>query len=227
MVGTSRSSAGPGARLYGAVQRVQLGPLRAAVGARREAGARAAGGASHCERGADAGERCAAAGGCDAGGVGAVVAGCGGLGRAAAGGSAGAGGVGGDERAGAAGPFDKLRMMVHRRPTPPRFPPTRPEIFLGGCAPQTPARGGRAALARDVGVAAAVGGQRRRGSPGLRRGRLCLRRNDEQGAQGWRPFDVLGASGRAQRCRVTLTRRYRVGLSPRRGDNSRSGGGVR
>ena len=102
MVGTSRSSAGPGARLHGAVQRVQRRPLRSAVGAGREAGSRAEGGASHRERGADAGERGAAAGRGDTGGVGAVVAGGGGLGRAAAGGSAGAGGVGGDERAGAA-----------------------------------------------------------------------------------------------------------------------------
>ena len=61
MVGRSRSSAGPGARVHGAVQRVQHGPLRHAVGARREARAPSAGGAPHRERGADAGERGAAA----------------------------------------------------------------------------------------------------------------------------------------------------------------------
>ena len=102
MVGTSRGSSGRGARLHGPVQRVQRRPLRPAVGARREARPPAESGASHRERGADAGQCGAAAGRGHTGGVGAVVAGGRGLGRAIAARSAGAGGVGGDERAGAA-----------------------------------------------------------------------------------------------------------------------------
>ena len=142
MVGTSRGSSGRGARVYGAVQRVQRRALRRAVGAVGAARRRSESGASHCERGADVGERCAAAGRAGAGGGGAVVAVGGGPGVAASGGGARTGGVGGDERAGVArgasgvggGGTPAVSTLVG-----PTLPPS--EVFLGGLRPPSP-RGG-------------------------------------------------------------------------------------
>ena len=241
MVGTSRGSSGRGARLYGPVQRVQRRPLRSAVGARREAGPRAEGGASHCERGADAGERGAAAGGGDTGGVGAVVAGGGGLGRAAAGGSAGAGGVGGDERAGAARDVASVggwwgaiagAMGMERgmHAAPPvdlgwAHPPTLGCIFwiVGAHPPHPLPEGGlpsglplHEGYAGRRWAAAAVGGGRRRGSP------ACAGTTTLRQAQG----------ERNQNGGCALSRRHRDALTPTlsqraRGRQHGRGGGVR